>query len=126
MSETRLRFLRAITERVPVERVAELHLFPAMRQGGMESGVAVVAVEAMREADAELEPHAESPVTVYTARYKLVLKGVERGKWEADVVAEADAPLVTVDEVVRGVQRRAGELQDPERLSGAQLRETIA
>jgi hypothetical protein len=33
-----------------------------------------------------------------------------------DVVEEADAPLVTVDVVVRGVQRRAGEMSGVERL----------
>lgn len=47
--------------------------------------------------------------TVYTARYRLVIKGPERGRWEMDVVDEADAPLLTVETVVRGVQRRAGE-----------------
>ncbi|HKG91196.1 MAG TPA: hypothetical protein VKA84_04870, partial [Gemmatimonadaceae bacterium] len=59
---------------------------------------------------------------VYTARYRLTLKGPDRGKWEADVRAEADAPLLTVDAVVRGVQRRAGESADSERLDGEQFR----
>jgi hypothetical protein len=59
--------------------------------------------------------------TVYTARYRLVQKGPERGKWEANVVAEADAPLVTVDLVVRGVQRRAGEESEIVRYSAPQL-----
>lgn len=59
--------------------------------------------------------------TVYTARYRLVQKGPERGKWEADVVDEADAPLITVEMVVRGVQRRAGEASETTRFSGAQI-----
>jgi hypothetical protein len=59
--------------------------------------------------------------TVYTARYRLVQKGPERGKWEADVVAEAEAPLITVDLVVRGVQRRAGEESEIVRYTAAQL-----
>jgi hypothetical protein len=59
--------------------------------------------------------------TVYTARYRLVQKGPERGKWEADVVAEAEAPLITVDLVVRGVQRRAGEESEIVRYSAPQL-----
>lgn len=59
--------------------------------------------------------------TVYTARYRLVQKGPERGKWEADVVAEADAPLITVEMVVRGVQRRAGEESEILRYSAAQI-----
>ncbi len=59
--------------------------------------------------------------TVYTARYRLVQKGPDRGKWEADVVDEADAPLITVEMVVRGVQRRAGEASETTRYSGAQI-----
>ena len=58
---------------------------------------------------------------MYTARYRLVQKGPERGKWEADVVAEAEAPLITVDLVVRGVQRRAGEESEIVRYTAAQL-----
>jgi hypothetical protein len=59
--------------------------------------------------------------TVYTARYRLVQKGPDRGKWEASVVDEADAPLITVEMVVRGVQRRAGEASATTRYSGAQI-----
>ncbi|HEX3866969.1 MAG TPA: hypothetical protein VHV78_09460, partial [Gemmatimonadaceae bacterium] len=58
---------------------------------------------------------------IYTARYRLTLKGIDRGKWESNVFAEADAPLVTVDAVVRGVQRRAGDIDDPTRLTGDDL-----
>ena len=53
------------------------------------------------------------------------LKGVDRGKWEVDVVAEADAPLDAVDAVVRGVQRRAGEGAEPDRLSTEAFREAL-
>lgn len=236
IGETQQRFLRAIVERIALERVAELHLFAPIRQGGVETGVAVVAAwpdghvpdaaapytagDASNATEAEaaeapvvLEAGAdESPVTpapaaardsatvdddsevgasavadaaapdepvegaaadleapepdaearagdaspadedatplegttdaavpsaegvapgaaaapivrhvVYTARYRLVLKGPDRGKWEVDVREEADAPLVTVDAVVRGVQRRAGDLADVERFGPEQL-----
>lgn len=121
MTESRMRFLRAIADRVDLEHVAELYLFPPMRQGGSETGVAVVAVTGRPEA----EGHAQSFV-VFSARYRLILKGPDRGKWEAEMREEADAPLVTVDEVVRGVQRRAGEGQEAERLSGDRLRATLA
>ena len=63
--------------------------------------------------------------TIHTARYRLTLKGVDRGKWEVDVVAEADAPLDAVDAVIRGVQRRSGEGAEPERLSTEALREAL-
>ena len=183
--ETRARFLAAIAAQLPVERIAEVHLFPAIRQGGMESGVAVVAVELRgaepvaepdvapevraddvidyraeptsesREVDAvvvgaeeglvdaveevladdaqcvtEVEP--EPPVaraprryTVFSARYRHTLKGPDRGKWETSVTEEADAPLLTVDLVVRGVQRRSGDVDEIVRLSGDEVRAKI-
>jgi hypothetical protein len=219
MTDTQLRFLRAIADRVPLDRLAEVHLFPAMRQGITETGIAVVAARqegavvddapaaaseiatpdvtediaaalaeedspstAVEPAQAELalvddpigEPggdpteaasmHAAStqppdevpddsvdavasdaheddvagaPVgrmapaargrhTVFSARYRMTIKGPERGRWEVDVVEEADAPLLTVEMVVRGVQRRSGEGADPERLDAARLRELLA
>ena len=63
--------------------------------------------------------------TVFTARYRLTLKGAERGKWEFDVVADADAPLGTVDTVVRGVLRRAGDEEEPERLTADGVRAAL-
>ena len=59
--------------------------------------------------------------TVYTARYRYIIKGPERGKWESSIKAEADAPLITVETVVRGVQRRAGEESEIVRYSAAQI-----
>lgn len=69
--------------------------------------------------DAASRPAVPTRHTIYTARYRLVVKGPERGRWEAEVREEADAPLLTVDEVVRGVQRRAGDAGDPMRLDAA-------
>ncbi len=118
------RFLRAVLERVPLERVTELHLFEPMRQGGVETGIAVLAV------DADRPGAGDDPVTrrhtVFTARYRTTLKGPERGKWECDVVAEADAPLVTVEAVVRGVRDRSGEAADPERLTAEAFHALVA
>lgn len=226
MTETQQRFLRAIAERVPSAHVVEVHLFPPMRQGGVETGVAVVAEDPRRpapnvnepfqdasepasetaqadgaveveaitedvgeasigEADAveeaaaeswvgeladaieeasedavlveddespylevapvEVEPVEVEPVdqadgageetpapaapapryTIHTARYRLTLKGVDRGKWDFDVVAEADASLEALDKVVRGVQRRSGEGAEPDRLTTDAFREAL-
>jgi hypothetical protein len=77
--------------------------------------------EAVVPAIADLPPAPRVRHTVYTARYRLVLKGPERGRWEADVVDEADAPLLTVEAVVRGVQRRAGEETEILRYSERQI-----
>ena len=167
MTETQQRFLRAIAERVPMGQVVELHLFPPIRQGGVETGMAVVAedprqpvvavidgveaIDATEDADASPyldeddvvvasddivaeavagNGHASAPpisrLIIHTARYRLTLKGVDRGKWEVDVVAEADAPLAAVDAVVRGVQRRSGESgAEPDRLTSDAFLEAL-
>ncbi|MBX7120159.1 MAG: hypothetical protein K1X31_14305 [Gemmatimonadaceae bacterium] len=117
-SDARERLLLAIADAVAPERLAEVHLFPPMRQGPLETGVAVVAAEPLV---AGRERH-----VVFTARYRWTRKGPERGKWECEVVAEADAPLVTVEAVVRGVQQRLGDEVQPERVSGDDARARIS
>ena len=222
VSEVTERFLRAVVAQVPLELIEELHLFSPLRQGTVETGIAVLAArvpapvvvepeldfstaadDVVLEADVE-ELHATDsaetatdetgdgetmasdevvadevvaaevvaeeagddevtasedavmvhdetvlvdessededvaviaaevaapPVvvrhTVYTARYRYVIKGPERGKWEAGVKAEADAPLVTVETVVRGVQRRAGEESEIVRFTQAQIAKAL-
>lgn len=117
------RFLAAIAEKLPRDHVVELHLFQPIRQGGLESGVAVVAVEGIaREHPADSPEQKPESLVVYTAKYRHTLKGPDRGKWEFAIQADADAPLVTVDRVVRGVQRRTGDAVEPERLSGEEFR----
>ncbi|MBA3671130.1 MAG: hypothetical protein H0W68_03775 [Gemmatimonadaceae bacterium] len=180
--ETRTRFFVAIAGQLPAERVIEVHLFPAIKQGGSESGVAVVAMERVLDlpershdvnggdvpppelADAavvetptavairdeladesafvadetvdpdasgdESSPYAEEPsapsrCTICTASYRHTLKGLDRGKWEVSIVEQADAPLLTVDAVVRGVQRRSGDGDDAIRLSGDEFRAAL-
>jgi len=119
MNEARERFLRSILERIPADRIAEIHFFPAIRQGQMETGVAVIA--------AEPEPDATTPGrhVVFSAAYRWTRKGPERGKWEVDVTPEADAPLPTVDVVVRGVMERAGEAIEPQRLGALELQSLL-
>lgn len=43
MTETQERFLRTILTRVPLDTVVEMHLFPPIRRGTLETGVAVIA-----------------------------------------------------------------------------------
>ena len=43
MTETQERFLRAVLTRVPLDSVVEMHLFPPIRRGTLETGVAVIA-----------------------------------------------------------------------------------
>jgi len=149
--ESTERFLREIADRIGLQSVDEVRLFPPLRQSGVETAVAVVAAipfppepphkpepdeppEALtesvgdeflpiEEADRQIIVHRH---TVFTARYRHTLKGPDRGKWEVDVRAEADAPLVTLDQVVRGVMKRAGEPFEPERLTASEFKTIVS
>ena len=150
MIETTERFLRDIADRVGLHAVDEIRLFPPMRQGGVETGVAVVAALPLPPEPVDLKVPDEPPEalsesageeflpiededreiivhrhTVFTARYRHTLKGPDRGKWEVDVQAEADAPLVTIDQVVKGVMKRAGEPFEPERITASEFKTII-
>ncbi|MEO8576266.1 MAG: hypothetical protein ABI556_06195 [Gemmatimonadales bacterium] len=115
MIEITERFLKDIAGKVGAENVEAIHLFPPIRQGGVETGAAVIAASVPGQ-----ERH-----TVYSASYRNTLKGPDRGKWESEVTAEADAPLMTVDAVVQGVMKRAGEQFEPERLSAHEFHTII-
>jgi len=148
--ETTERFLRDIADRIGLHSVDEVRLFPPLRQGGVETGVAVVAALPLPPEPADLHVPDEPPEaltecageeflpieeqdreiivhrhTVFTASYRHTLKGPDRGKWEVDVQAEADAPLVTLDQVVRGVMKRAGDPFEPERISASEFKTIV-
>lgn len=169
-SDARERFLLEIAAVVPPTRVSEVHFFAPMRQGPIETGVAVIAAtpegaeaagsaagadsqpeargadagsdasasesaaeeSAIADAAAAQEPEfaegakISSRHVVYSARYRWTRKGPERGRWESEVVAEADAPLLTVETVVQGVTRRSAEPLEVEKLDGDTVREMIA
>ncbi|MEA3247198.1 MAG: hypothetical protein U9Q74_13685 [Gemmatimonadota bacterium] len=154
ISETRERFIRSIAERLAPGRIVEAYFFPSIRQGQVETGVAVIAatpelpapvpaaaegeasgaeaqVPAAPEPDAAgaAEPvaEAEAPLRaeVFTATYRWTRKGPDRGKWAVDVVPEAHAPIPTVGAVVRGVQERAGEALDAHRMTGEEVRAVL-
>ncbi|MDQ8164834.1 MAG: hypothetical protein P3A28_03630 [Gemmatimonadota bacterium] len=141
ITETRERFIRAIAEHIEPGRIVEAYFFPSIRQGPMETGVAVLAAtppvvasvagETPLEFDLPVEPAPEDAASaepddprteVLTASYRWTRKGPDRGKWEVEVIAEADAPLATVERVVRGVQERAGEALDAHRMSANEIR----
>lgn len=62
-AEGRERFFRSIAERIDADRVEEVHVFPAIRQGGRESGVAVLTLRPVEIANADEDASCESAVT---------------------------------------------------------------
>ncbi len=140
MTETQQRFLKAISERVNKDNVAEVRLYPTLRVGPIESGVAIVAsTEPMPVANAAevvtadgdmvaemvVAPANPERLSILTAHFRHTVKGPDRGKWEFTMVHDADAPIETVENVVRGVARRAGEDGEPELLSGADFQRAL-
>ena len=120
MNETTERFFREIADRVGYDKVAEVYLFPVIRQSGVEAAVAVVAAYPDSDVDARTQRR-----IVYSASYRSTVKGTARGKWSVEVVAEADAPLITIGEVVRGVVQRSGGQFQPEQISGTEFRSIV-
>ena len=130
------RFVRAIADRVDPARIVEMHLFAPIRQSGMETGVAVIAAEQpvdINENETDAGRSAQDAGgsdsnrhTVFTAWYRLTLKGAERGKWEFNLADEAVAPLETIVAVARGVGERAGDADDPERWTGEHFRTALS
>ena len=133
-SDARERFLMEIAAVVPKHRISEVYFFPPLRQGPMETGIGVIAampVGATPDFELGEEQYTEGARisarhVVYSARYRWTRKGPDRGKWESEVVAEADAPLLTVETVVQGVRQRANEPLEPEKLDGDTVRSMLA
>jgi hypothetical protein len=143
VTETQQRFLRAIAERLGARQVMEVRLFPAIRQGQHESGVAVVAVEesGVQSPESGVQSPGGPPdaagneqsgggyqperYTILTARFRLAVKGPDRGRWEFSLVHDADAPLETLEPVVRGVARRVGDAGEPDLLSPAAFQRAV-
>ena len=105
MTETQQRFLRSIAERVPLEHVVELHLFPPIRQGGVETGVAVVAEDPRRSAgDADLAP-AETDTRASDDPVAEILTADADSEVLTDESAEASELVATADTLVETVRR---------------------
>ena len=148
MTEAQQRFLKEIADRMNGGRVAELRLYPTVRVGPIESGVAIVAMDQLADvvgqpADAEVpapdvvaeaveldpaivETVDRSRLSIHTAHFRHTVKGPDRGKWEFSMVHDADAPIEIVESVVRGVARRAGEDGEPELLSGDDFQRALS
>lgn len=96
------RVARAVSEVVPREEVVRIWLFAPVRREEREWGTAVVA----RRAEGDR-------LRVYTASYVLAVRGRERGTGRVSVVEVGESPSAVVDQVIRGVQERAGEPSPP-------------
>jgi hypothetical protein len=129
MTQNETRFLQEIASRIAPERIVEVHLFAPLRLGAVESGVAIVAAGPAGNETTQPEQSGSDKLQaryeIFSARYRLAIKGQDRGRWEFDLALEADAPLLAIDRVVSGVLQRSTEQSEPVRLSGAELRAVV-
>ncbi|HEX9727793.1 MAG TPA: hypothetical protein VGA37_04760 [Gemmatimonadales bacterium] len=96
------RVAAAMAGTVPPDAIERIWLFPPVRREEREWGTAVVA---RRIADGRLR--------VYTGRYMLVVRGRERGQGRVAIEEVGESPDDIVEDVIRGVQLRAGEAVPP-------------
>jgi hypothetical protein len=96
------RVAQAVADAVPVPEVERIWLFAPVRHENREWGTAVVArrVSAGR-------------VRIYTGSYGLVVRGRERGQGQVAVEEVGETPDDILADVIRGVQARAGEADEP-------------
>ena len=96
------RVAASVAQAVPPAEIERIWLFPPVRQEDREWGTAVIG----RRAEGDR-------LRVYTAGYMLVVRGRERGQGRVVVDEVGESPAAVIDDVIRGVQERAGEADPP-------------
>jgi len=94
----------AVAAQVPPAEIETIYLFRPMKRDGCEWGTAVVT----RRAE-----EGSSRLRVYTARYKLIVRGKERGRWKGDVVEVALSPVEVLAQVMQATGDRSGDPEPP-------------
>jgi len=95
------RLAEAVAQHLPAAEIDAVWAFPNLRRDGREWGTAVVSrVEGDRR-------------RIYTAKYQLVLKGKERGRFEAAVEEVGSGSIDTLAELLREVHKRTDDEHPP-------------
>jgi hypothetical protein len=98
------RLAEEVAKILPPAEVDGLWAFPNIRRDGREWGTAVLT---------RVDGASGERRRVYTARYMLVLKGKERGQFEAEVDEVGSAPLDTLAELLQEVHQRTDDEHPP-------------
>jgi hypothetical protein len=96
------RVAEAVAAQVQVDQIDGIWLFPPVRREEREWGVAVISctTEDLRS-------------RIYTASYMMIVRGRERGHGKVSVEEVGESPATVLEDVIRGVQDRAGEAEPP-------------
>jgi hypothetical protein len=93
---------KAVEESVAVETIDRIWLFAPVRRDDREWGTAVVSCHAPGERR-----------RIYTVTYLVVVRGRERGRGRVSIEQAGESPVAVVEDVIAGVQERAGEPDPP-------------
>ena len=93
----------AVAGQVPPAEIETIYVFPPLKREGREWGTAVVT----RRVDGG------SRLRVYTARYMLIVRGKERGRWKGDVAEAALSPAEVLAQVMEAAGDRSGDPEPP-------------
>ena len=93
----------AVAAQVPPAEIETIYLFRPLKREGREWGTAVVTRRA----------EGSERLRVYTARYMLIVRGKERGRWKADVEEVALTPAEVLAKVMQAATDRTGDPEPP-------------
>ena len=96
------RVAEALAAQVDPDTIEGIWLFPPVRREEREWGVAVIAC---RTEDQRRR--------IYTASYMMVTRGREKGHGRISVEEVGESPATVLEDVLRGVRDRAGEVDPP-------------
>jgi hypothetical protein len=98
----------AVARSIPPGEVERVWLFPPVRRDDREWGTAVLARRVR-----------DDRVRIYTASYRMVVRGRERGQAQISVEDVGETPDAVLADVIRGVQERASEEEPPVEIAAA-------
>jgi hypothetical protein len=91
------RLAARVAGEIPVAEIDGVWQFRALRREQAEFGTAVIS---------RVEGERQERRRIYTARYMHVLKGNDRGKFDAWLEEVGSGPVETLDQLLAGVRRR--------------------
>lgn len=92
-----------IATMLPVSEIDGVWQFRTIKRDGREFGTAMLS---------RVDGEAQERRRIYTARFMMILKGKERGKFEAHLEEVGQGPVETLEELLAGVRKRI-EDEDP-------------
>ena len=96
------RVAEAVAARLHPDEIEGIWLFAPVRREEREWGVAVISC---RTDDMRLR--------IYTAGYMMIVRGREKGHGKVSVDEVGESPMTVLEDVIRGVQDRAGDSEPP-------------